>query len=61
MQNNHSHLELFIWLACFIFYILFKLYVYNTADSKFAPSQWDTALLCNDVSHLLGASQDSAL
>ena len=22
------------------------------ADSRFAPSQWETALLCNDVSHL---------
>ena len=26
------------------------------ADSRFAPSQWETALLCNDVSHWLGAS-----
>ena len=25
-------------------------------DSRFAPSQWETALLCNDVSHWLGAS-----
>ena len=25
------------------------------ADSRFAPSQWETALLCNDVSHWLGA------
>ena len=31
------------------------------ADSRFAPSQWETALLCNDVSHWLGASLDSAL
>ena len=30
------------------------------ADSRFAPSQWETALLCNDVSHWLGASLDSA-
>ena len=28
------------------------------ADSRFAPSQWETALLCNDVSHWLGASLD---
>ena len=27
----------------------------------FAPSQWETALLCNDVSHWLGASIKSAL
>ena len=30
-------------------------------DSRFAPSQWETALLCNDVSHWLGANQESAL
>ena len=27
---------------------------YFRADSRFAPSQWETALLCNDVSHCLG-------
>ena len=26
------------------------------ADFRFAASQWETALLCNDVSHWLGAS-----
>ena len=31
------------------------------ADSRFAPSQWETALLCNDVSHWLGAYIESAL
>ena len=31
------------------------------ADSRFAPSQWEMALLCNDVSHLLGASLESTL
>ena len=30
-------------------------------DSRCAPSQWEMALLCNDVSHLLGASLESAL
>ena len=30
-------------------------------DSRFGPSQWETALLCNDVSHWLGASLESAL
>ena len=29
------------------------------ADSTFGPSQWETALLCNDVSHWLGAKQES--
>ena len=33
----------------------------NRDDSRFAPSQWDMALLCNDVSHWLGASLESAL
>ena len=31
------------------------------ADSRFAPSQWETALLCNDVSHWLSANLESAL
>ena len=30
-------------------------------DSGFAPSQWQTALLCNDGSYWLGASLESAL
>ena len=30
-------------------------------DSRFAPSQWETVLLCNTVSHWLGASLESAL
>ena len=31
------------------------------ADSRFVPCQWETALLCNDVSHWLGASLESTL
>ena len=31
------------------------------ADSRSAPSQWETALLCNDVSHWLGTNLESAL
>ena len=31
------------------------------ADSRFAPSQWETPLLCNDVSNWLGASLESVL
>ena len=38
------------WLCCTLI----------RADSRFAPSQWETALLCNDVSHWLGASPESA-
>ena len=33
----------------------------HRADSKFVPSQWETALLCNDVAHWPGASLESAL
>ena len=31
------------------------------ADSRFAPSQWETALLCNDASDWLDANIQSAL
>ena len=31
------------------------------ADSRFASSQWQTVLICNDVSHWLGTSLESAL
>ena len=33
----------------------------SRADSRFEPSQWETALRCNDVSHWLGASLEWAL
>ena len=33
----------------------------SRADSRFAPSQWETALLCNGVSHWLGTSLESGL
>ena len=36
-------------------------YWYNRTESRLAPSQWEPALLCNDVSHWLGASLESAL
>ena len=35
--------------------------IWNRNDSMFVPSQWETALLCNDVSHWLGANIESAL
>ena len=40
---------------------LYRFSVEYRADSRFAPSQWETALLCNDVSHWLGASIKSVL
>ena len=30
-------------------------------DSRFAPSQWETPLLCNDISHWLGTNLESTL
>ena len=33
----------------------------HRAVSRFVSIQWETALLCNDVSHWLGASPESAL
>ena len=33
----------------------------HKADSRFAPSQWEMALLCNDVSYWLGTSLESVL
>ena len=38
-----------------------QLYHVRRADSMFPPNQWETALLCNDVSHWLGANPESAL
>ena len=35
--------------------------VYLRDYSRFAPSQWETPLLCNDISHWLGANLKSAL
>ena len=35
--------------------------IHFRADSRFAPSQWETALLCNGVSHRLGTNLESAL
>ena len=38
-----------------------KCWYTGPADSRFAPSQWETSLLCNDVSHWPGASLESVL
>ena len=39
----------------------YRVVQWSRAVSRFAPSQWETALLCNDVSHWLGANLESAL
>ena len=33
----------------------------SSTDFRFVPSQWETALLCNDVSHWLSANLESVL
>ena len=38
-----------------------KALIYFRADSRFAPSQLETALLCEDASYWLGANLESAL
>ena len=35
--------------------------LYYMADSRFAPSQWETPLLCKDVFHWLGANLEFVL
>ena len=40
---------------------LSNVYFTHTPDSRFTPSQWETALLYNDVYHWLGASLESAV
>ena len=39
---------------------LLRMPSYGRADSRFAPNQWEAALLCN-ISHWLGANLESAL
>ena len=39
----------------------YKLAQFYRTNSRFAPSQWEMALLCNNISHWLGASLESAL
>ena len=46
-----------IWNGCLL---LADTYAIYRADSRFAPSQWETALPYNDVSHWLGSSLESA-
>ena len=47
-------------IQMFVFkYALHTCYTFR-ADSRLVPSQWETVLLCNDVSHWLGANLESA-
>ena len=42
-------------------YRSYTIWIKIQADLRFAPSQWETVLRCNDVSHWLGTSLESAL
>ena len=62
--NGTNIHRLFIYLHTYYIisnvFIQFAQCTYRT-DYRFTPSQWETALLCNDVSHWLSASLESAL
>ena len=59
---GHHMFAHIVRIACWWgLWIWFTLSAITKANSRFAPSQWETALLCNDVSHWLGASLQSAL
>ena len=45
----------------FLFIMTFFCVNNSRADSRFAPSQWETVLLCNGLSHWLGAVLASAM
>ena len=42
-------------------YVPSDTYIYPRADSRYAPSQWETALQSSAVSHWLGTNLESAL
>ena len=67
-QTSFSHLDMSRneqdcqWMVMPHIGVMFPTTVYSDgSDSRLVPSQWETALLCNDVSHWLGASLESAL
>ena len=49
------------WLHRVHMHALLTYWGYVRDDSRFAPSQWETALLCKHLSHWLGASLELAL
>ena len=68
---SYSHGSVVIWppqyanntsskdCHCVRYYLL--THIHYRADAKFAPSQWETSLQSNAVSHWLGANLESAL
>ena len=58
MLIQSGHFDFYALESILVF--AFKIAI-NRADSRYAPSKWKTALLCNDVSYWLGANLESAL
>ena len=52
MKTSHIKYSYLHYLSC-------QPSIYYKADSRLAPSQWETSLLCNDISHWLGTNLDS--
>ena len=50
---RHQSVRMHYWILRGVFYTCYR------ADSRFAPSQWGTPILCNDVSHWLGTNLES--
>ena len=48
-------------MSCMLAHVILVRDTYFRADSRFPPSQWEAALLCNDDSYWLGTSLESAL
>ena len=58
---NHIFLELYVVCYFLLDFVVMRQILTIRINSWFAPSQWKTALLSNDVSHWLGASLESVL
>ena len=57
-----GHIFIHCLFICILFYSWSRAVTIRSIhrpDSRFAPSQWETALHCNDVSHWLGANLES--
>ena len=59
--RDHKWWRSFIKLCVSRWNIYILVWIANKADSRFASSQWEMALLCNNISHWLGASLESTL
>ena len=62
--NLHILIEIsWKWVQLTMIQLWYSSYglVVSRADSRFAPSQWEQVLLCNDVSHWPGTNLESAL